>query len=315
MSLGPWFVGNRDPSIQDVVRKSDGKTPEDLTGATVRFRAREIGSSALLVDQPVSNTLDATGVVRYDWSAADAATGALSAARHLLVWWQVTKSAKTQDVNEATIEVRAHGPLDAYVELEVFKETNTFGESYADDDIQVALVAASRGVEATWNRGRPYAPGSPGEIRYFGALDRKEVWVDPLIAVSAVALDYTGRDEYLVPLVENVDYRLEPIGADDLGRPFTKLRRIGSSQAFYSFPEYAAGVRITGTFGWPRVPEGVKMATGIIANRLVRRTREAPFGIVAFGLESAAIRAGAIARDPEVEFAMRAARAPKRLFV
>jgi hypothetical protein len=60
---------------------------------------------------------------------------------------------------------------------------------------------------------------------------------------------------------------------------------------------------VTGVFGWPTVPDGVVTATTILATRILRRQREAPFGIVTVGIEQ-----GAVARigrtDPDVQNAL-----------
>jgi hypothetical protein len=58
-------------------------------------------------------------------------------------------------------------------------------------------------------------------------------------------------------------------------------------------------VRVTGRFGWDAVPPEIIEATGILATKLIRRSREAPFGILAVALETGtAIR---LARtDPDI---------------
>jgi hypothetical protein len=70
------------------------------------------------------------------------------------------------------------------------------------------------------------------------------------------------------------------------------LARVGSHQIEKS-------VQITGQFGWTTVPDDVRAAASILAAKLLRRVREAPFGIVTVGIdEGAAMR---IARtDPDV---------------
>jgi hypothetical protein len=58
---------------------------------------------------------------------------------------------------------------------------------------------------------------------------------------------------------------------------------------------------LTGRFGWEETPEGVKQATTIIASQVLKRIREAPYGIVSFGGE--AMRLSRF--DSDVERAMR----------
>ena len=57
---------------------------------------------------------------------------------------------------------------------------------------------------------------------------------------------------------------------------------------------------MTGVFGWSEVPAPVKQATTIMATRLLRRAREAPFGVVGLGLDNAPVRIAKI--DPDVAF-------------
>lgn len=310
-----WFAGNRQPPIADTIRDAAGN-PLDLTGKSFRFRAREIGSATLLVDQPVSNTLDTTGIVEYEWSAADVGAGGaldanLAESRQLLVWW--VDEGGPQDVNEAIVVVAVHKPLPAYVELEAFKSAAYIQKSSRDEDIKQALVAASRGLDSAWNRGYSFLEGAPGEVRYFSSDDRRTIRLDPVIDVSELAFDYYGRDEFAT-VIPSTDYRLQPTDAADRLLPYREIYLLGSG-ANWGAPYWGAGIRVTGTFGFPAIPPELKSATTIVAARLLERTTSAPFGIIAFGQEAAAVRAGELARDPEVRFLMTSIGRRKKLFV
>jgi hypothetical protein len=61
-----------------------------------------------------------------------------------------------------------------------------------------------------------------------------------------------------------------------------------------------SSVAVTGQFGWPAVPAQVIEATTILATRLLRRAREAPFGVVGLGIDGAAVRISRF--DPDVGF-------------
>lgn len=319
MSLGPWFVGNRDPSISDTIEVNGA--PVDLSAVDeVRFRARALGSSALLVDQPVSNTLDATGLVRYDWQAGDVAPGgALADPRKLLVWWRVLRGSKSEDVNEAIIEVRAHAPVAAYIELEELKKTLKLERQvYPDHDLEVGIAAASAALDEVY--GGPWTLGAAGEARYFTPESARPVDLRAISVVEEVALDTAGGGTYSSVLVDGTDFTLEARSGE--GPPWDRLRFLRSGIAWsWDYPRWRRypwgidGLRVTGQWGWPEVPAGVKAATSIIATRLFRRTREAPFGIIGLGPEGTTVRAGAIARDPEVAFAMKAPAKRRRLIV
>jgi hypothetical protein len=294
-----WFTGNRDPSISETITTSDG-VAVDLTGDSARFRCRAVGSSTLLVDQPVSNTLDATGFVRYDWSAADASSGALSEARDLLVWWQVTQGGKTQDMNEAVISVYAHAPLsNGYIELEELKATKELtGKTYADADLRLAIVAASRGIDEALGR-RFYPDADANQVRYYSPAAYDRLWIDDLVTLTELASDSSGGTSFGDVWTANTDFVLEPLNPPT-GYPWTRItvHPSGSRTLPCGYPR---SVRVTGKFGWAAPPSQVKTLTAIVAARLVKRTREAPHGIIQFGVEGAVVRASAFARDPEYQ--------------
>lgn len=307
--LGPWWVGNRDPSITETITADGAAVDLNSPASTVRFKARDLNSDTLLVDQPATIVQTGSGgsavnkgAVRYDWQAADiAANGILAAARHALVWWEVTVSGKTQDMNEAVIEVREHGVAvrPAYVELEQLKETLSLtGTQYADWDLQFAADAASRAVDGICNR-RFYLDTDATQVRYYTPHSRYFLHVDDLVTLTSFQTDPDADGVFEDTWSVNNDFTLEPLNAAADSWPYTTIRR--HPNGTYPFPDgYPRTVKVTGRFGWPAVPAAVADATTILASRLVKRKREAPFAIVTVpGVDvGAAIRLGRT--DPDV---------------
>jgi len=293
-----WHVGNRNPSITENLLYSDG-TVVDLTGKTVKFKMRAVGSSTLKVNTAAVVVSAPAGTVRYDWAALDVDT-----AGHFLVWWEVTTTAdgKTQDVSEAVIEFRAHAPeTQAYAELEEFKSTAELtGTSFQDADILLGLVAASRGIDLALGR-RFYPDADATQVRYYSPDSPTWLRIDDLITLTSVLTDQGGAGTFSNTWTVNTDFVLEPLNAPADGFPYRSIRT-NSRSSMYFPTSYPRTVKVTGKFGWTAAPPAIKNATVLLAARIIKRTREAPFGITGLGLEGAAVRASAIARDPEIAF-------------
>lgn len=316
-----WFVGNRNPSINENLVDRAGAAV-DLTGKTVKFMAREVGSSTLLVNQDaeIVNPPGVNGLVRYNWSTDDidpafngGEGGALSKARQLLEWWRVTTTSggRTQDYNEAIITVAAHAPA-GYVELEELKATAELsGTTFADQDIRLAIAAASRGIDQALGQ-RFYADANALQERLYTANGEKTLRIDPLLTLTSLATDPDDDGDFDYTWTRDTDFVLEPVNAPADGRPWNTIRILSAGR--YAWPSYPNRIKLTGKFGWAAPPVAIKQLTTIIATRLVKRTREAPFGIIGLGMDAAVVRAAAIARDPEYAFLTQGL-SRRRLFV
>lgn len=306
-NLLTWYVGNQSPSITENIEVEG--VPFDLSSSTVRFKMRLVGSSVLKVDQPatiVGSPVD--GNVRYDWQAADVDTESPA-----LIWWEVTTGGKKQDVKEYLIEFRAHQPLyDGYVELEEMKKTLTLdGTSFADLDLQGAILASKEGIEDFC--GRRFYTTPADEIRYFSpetfGHERRYIDGDPvgyygtsyldvgdLNAVTEVAVDLGDDGVFEDIWTLGTHYRLEPFNAALDGKPWDRISLTSNGGKY--FPGYAHSVRITGKWGWTPTPASVKLAASMMVSRWVKRMREAPFGVAGIGPDGEPVRIAVT--DPDV---------------
>ena len=199
----------------------------------------------------------------------------------------------------------------AYITEADLKAVLKIKGEHADEAVALAVVAASEGLDAEYNGGRPFTGGEPGEVRYFSPVLKSQVTLGAVSDITEVAIDETGDGTYATALLE-ADYRLAPSTAPHrtlhLLRTATTVHRLTSR-----YGSNDDRLRVTGTFGYDEPPEGLRVAALIVGERLVQRMMMAPFGVIQIGPEGQSTRAQAIARDPEVRFAMRPVVGPRRL--
>jgi hypothetical protein len=188
----------------------------------------------------------------------------------------------------------------SYIALEQLKSTlEMSGTSFADADLALAIGAASRAVDSTTGR-RFWLDTGTANVRYYTPSSYGELRIDDLVTLTSVAIDRTGTGTYSETWTSGTDYVLAPFNAasEQPARPYNSLlvRRVFSR----GFPTgIEQSVKVTGKFGWLAVPDDVTAATSILAAKLLRRGREAPFGIVTAGIDQGV--AMRIARtDPDV---------------
>lgn len=320
--MADFFIGQGDTAspLTDVLRDGAG-APVDIAGATIAAKIVPLRGGAPIVDRAASNEqngdgADGTrGAVELEWVA-----GETDDAGSFLGQWIVTYAGGDVQTFPNTgfllIEITGDAALASgrYLTKDELKKTLKLeGRTFADRDVEVAIAAAADALDEHY--GGPWTLGPAGVAHYFTPV-HKQALIElrpPLIAVTAVELDTAGGGAYDTTLVEGTDFELELNGAAPASGPWNGLRLLRTGIAWtWRYPSwrnpYPWGVdslRITGTWGWAEVPAGVKIASSIIATRFLRRSREAPFGMVGLGPEGASIRAGSIALDPEIAFAMR----------
>ena len=327
--MSDFYIGQNDLPLFAETLKDENGNAVDISGSTITMSMVPVkGGADVLTNSSATNLQNGDG--------SDGSKGKMSrqfvspetaTSGDYLVRIIATKASKPQSFPNTgyllvTITPTAVSQQARYLSLEEFKATARLQGVSADDrDIQQAIEVASRGLEDEYNG--PWTLGSPGEIRYYTADTLRTVLFGDVINVTEVALDQAGYWDYdtdyllgspggtYTTILSSSDYFLDP---DDRiqhglaanggnGEPFRLLRLKRGASVIY-LPQGKDAIRVTGTFGWETVPAGLKWAVQLVAVRLLRRTRDAPFGILAFGQETALARAREIVGDPEVQIAM-----------
>jgi hypothetical protein len=272
--------------------------PTGLTGTIgVRIRDNQGADTLARTTAGIAEDIAGSGIYRATLTAP------ATQGQYTIVW--DTGGASPDFATESlevtsSIPVLATGPL--YVSATELKATLTMQtETFANDDIAVAVEAASRVVDALCGR-RFYADATANSVRHYRPVNSSGIVpIDDLVTLTQIASDPNGDGTYDDVWVVNTDYVLAPANAEDEGIPYTQVRinprgRFGvpenASWFAQAFPGgwHQAGIQVTGKFGWPAVPARVKQITSILAHRFLRRSREAPFGILPAGIEQEAMR-------------------------
>lgn len=141
------------------------------------------------------------------------------------------------------------------------------------------ITAVSRWLEQNKQLGRVFNSSGAGVIRYFEGVPVGEVWpqvlrADDFTAITAIAVDLDRDGSYSTSLTPSSDVLYRPLNADTDGRPFEFLELRPLQTKIAGWPDYPAAVKITGTWGWPAVPDAVKELTAMI----VRQIRDLQLG-------------------------------------
>jgi hypothetical protein len=185
-----------------------------------------------------------------------------------------------------------------YATLEQLKATlEIAGETFADDDLQLALSAASRGIDQACDR-RFYPDDDAAQERFYSPESERFMKIDDLFELTSLESG-TGDGSFPDTWTENQDFVLEPLNAPFNSEPWSWIE-VPTTATLKLPADTPRSVKLTGRFGWPEVPAQIQEATVVLASKLMRRAREAPFGVVGLGIDGAAVR---VARtDPDINF-------------
>lgn len=189
--------------------------------------------------------------------------------------------------------------MSSYADLADVKATISIAgaDTFVDNDLERAISAASGGLDDELGRSfgqsedandvRLYSPGISAVTG--------ELAIEDLIELTSLRVDPNGDGTWETWTLDT-DFRLEPLNAAVKGRPWELVRALPGKR----WPRNQLGlVEVTGKFGWVDVPAQIVEATGLIAEQILIRKRQAPLGVITSGTDVGAV--AYIARnDPQV---------------
>ncbi len=164
------------------------------------------------------------------------------------------------------------------------------------DTIGSALLSASRGVERICGR-RFYRDDAPN-AQYFSP-EPNSPWIltfdDMDLATTdglVVQVQWSNSGNYSETRVLGTDFVAQPVNQSVggiEGWPFTSLQSLSKLWPARYSDFYLDTVKVTGTWGWPAVPDPVVRATLLLAADIYK-SGEAPWGFAGLGGDFGAVR-------------------------
>jgi len=190
--------------------------------------------------------------------------------------------------------------VNGYATLAEAKGFLSISDNVDDTVLENMIESASRSIDRIANR-RFYLD-STASARQYRVSSPVILYTDDIGTTSGliVQTDDDGDGVFETTLTLNTDYIMDPLTALSLGRPFTQITIVSTSNTFPIFPGLfqnglRPGVQVTARFGWPSVPDDINQACLILTADLYKR-KDSPGGILGLG-DLGAIRMSPLGRD------------------
>ena len=190
--------------------------------------------------------------------------------------------------------------VNGYATLAEAKGFLSITDSVDDTLLENMIESASRSIDRIANR-RFYLD-STASARQYRVSSPVILYTDDIGTTTGliVQTDDDGDGVFETTLTLNTDYIMDPLTALSLGRPFTQITIVSTSNTFPIFPGLfqnglRPGVQVTAKFGWPSVPDDINQACLILTADLYKR-KDSPGGILGLG-DLGAIRMSPLGRD------------------
>jgi hypothetical protein len=190
--------------------------------------------------------------------------------------------------------------VNGYATLNEAKGFLSISDNVDDTLLENMIEAASRSIDRIANRRFYLDPTA--SARQYRVSSPVILYTDDIGTTSSLVVqtDDDGDGVFETTLTLNTDYIMDPLTALSLGRPFTQITIVSTSNTFPIFPGLfqnglRPGVQVTARFGWPSVPDDINQACLILTADLYKR-KDSPGGILGLG-DLGAIRMSPLGRD------------------
>lgn len=176
------------------------------------------------------------------------------------------------------------------------KSAMRISDTVDDSKIDSLITMASRWVDGYCERNFDVAAGTATKDYTPSGLF-EVLPIDDATNIVSIKID-DGLDGTFATTLTTADWQGEPVNAEvgGIAFPYTRIRPF--NDAYWPIDFGRATVRVQATYGWPALPEPVKLATILQTSRLFTRY-DSPLGVAGFG-EMGVMRVSRFT-DPDVE--------------
>ena len=179
----------------------------------------------------------------------------------------------------------------AYITLATLKSMLRITDTVDDSALQTSVNAATATVDAICRRS--FSQDTSASARVFHPSSWAVLRTDDISTLTGLIVKIDADDDGVFEeTLTSAKYSLEPVNALAKSEPVNRIIAVDT----YWPMGHRPSVEVTARWGWPAVPEEVKMATGILAGRLFKRA-DSLLGVAGFG-DMGAITLRAV--DPDV---------------
>lgn len=164
---------------------------------------------------------------------------------------------------------------------DVKDEMNLGSQTTQDTSIAAAITAASRALDNLCNR-RFYADAADADY-YFtpSSINMLHFGATEFDAITTFAVDFNGDGVFEQTWAADTEYVAYPLNRATPYRPIQWVTVHPLSARMFPLG-YPRTVQVTGKAGWGTTPDPIVEACKLLAVQVVKRKREAPFGVLSF---------------------------------
>jgi len=150
-------------------------------------------------------------------------------------------------------------------------------DSTYDGVLANMITAASRLIDqAVGGWANYFYPTTDSQTRYFDGSGNEELYIDPAVSITSVAVSDSGRaaSDYTAWTADS-DYFVAPYNYASIGYPILKLIVDNEAGSKGNWGKVRKGVKVVGRFGWSSTPPAdIEQACKIQAVRWFMRAKQ-----------------------------------------